>query len=121
MGNGGQEQAIEVDGSLGLGGQIMECQPAMADIRQMVDIIDDGQRAGSKGAAFLLKTQGLLAYFLQQSGQNGACFHAGVPQNIELRGHRFYFGKRSGRIAIPGSRLEVHLDHDQGGNHCENS
>ena len=120
MGNGGQEQAIQVDRSLRLRRQIMERESALADIRQMVDIIDDGQRARSKGAALLLKPQGLLAYFLQQSGQNAARFCPGVPQDIELRGHCLHFGQRPGRIAIPGSRLEVHLDHDQGRYDCEN-
>ena len=68
-----------------------------------------------------MKTQGLLAHFLQQSGQRAPGFRLLVAQDFQLRTNGFDFGDRPGLIVIPGARLAVDLDHNQGGDDREDS
>ena len=120
MGNGGKQQAIQIDGRIRFGGQIVKSKPPLAHVCQMVDIIDDRQRARGKGVALFLKAQGLLADVLQQSGQSIPDFRPGVPQYLQLRGHGLDLGHSAGRIAVPSPCLQVNLDHDQGCDNREN-
>ena len=114
MGNGGKQQTVQVNCRLRLGRQIVKGKPALADIRQVVDIIDDRQRARSKGVALFLEAQGLLAHLLQQSRQSPPGFLPGITQYLQLCGNSFYLGDGAGGIAVPGPGLQVNLDHDQG-------
>ena len=99
----------------------MKGKPALADVGQMVDIIDNRQRAGSKGVALFLKTQGLLAHLLQQSGQSAPGFLLASRRSFQLGSNGFHFGDGPGRIAVPGTRLQVDLDHNQSGDDREDS
>ena len=84
MGNRGKQQTVQVNCRLRLGGQIVKSKPTLADIRQVVDIIDDRHRAWSKSVALFLKTQGLFAHLLQQSRQSAAGFLPGIMQYFQL-------------------------------------
>ena len=70
---------------------VMPGKAALADVSQMVDIIDDRQRSWSKSVPLLLKTQGLLAHLLLQSGHGAAGFITGVAQHFQLGGNGFHF------------------------------
>ena len=76
---------------------------------------------GGEGCALFLKTQGLLAHLLQQSGQHVPGFILGVAQDFQLRRDGFDFGDRPGLIVIPGTRLKVDLDHNQSGDDHKDS
>ncbi len=86
----------------------------MADVGKLVNVIDNDRCARSKGGALLLVAQGLLAHLLQQSGQSIPSFLPGVAHHFQLGGNVFDLGDAPERILVPGARLNIDLDHDQG-------
>jgi hypothetical protein len=85
---------------------------ALANVGQVVDVIDDRPGTRGKGIALLLKAQRLFANLLQQSRQGAPGCSLSVPEDFQLGSHSLHLSDGARRIAVPGTRLEVDLDHD---------